>query len=198
MRRALILLMAMLLMTVVSWAGSLAPDAFDGYKGVQFGMTEKEAREAITTATGNEVTRSRSLLLSKWKLLNLDCALGALMSNGRVIAVSVTFMEEHTNPESYEDDYDRIQKALESKYGQPDEQYRIHDYDSLRSFGMALITGQASIYNGWWDGRERELATLNITHKLWGDNYKAEHMVAFTALQELKRRNAVRSEDAFK
>lgn len=197
MRRVIVLL-ALMLTASSTLAGSLHPSAFDGYKGVKFGMTTAEAREAIEAVTGGEVKDVNSRLMSRWTLLSLDCFLGALMFDGKVIAVSVIFVEKHISPEAYEDDYDRIQKALESKFGLPDEHSRVHDYDSRRSFGMALVTGEASIYNGWWDGKKRKLATINVTHKLWGDNYKASHMVAFTAFQELKRRNAARSEDAFR
>jgi len=118
-------------------------------------------------------------IIYKGSISNLECSIIFIFTSEKLIRGRYYFDENHSNTNSYIDDYQLIKKLLIEKYGNPkeDEQIWKNDLykDDYTGWGMAISLGHMYYYAKW------ETDQTEIFIQLYGDNYKIKHVIDYTS-----------------
>jgi hypothetical protein len=91
------------------------------------------------------------------------------------------FIQEHSNKNSYINDYDEMNETLKQKYGVPKETKKtwLNDLyrDDYDSWGFAISLGHLAYYSVY------ETESTTITILLQGENYDISHGVEYKSRQ---------------
>ena len=137
-----------------------------GFRKTTWGMTKEQVRR---TEKGKVAKEESDMLVYEGSVLNLNCLILYLFTEGKLVRAKYGITEKHTNKNDYISDFGSLKKSLTKKYGKPtkDKQYwrnklYRNDYDQR---GFAVSLGHLSYFTKW------EPASTNITLFLRGDNF---------------------------
>jgi hypothetical protein len=150
-----------------------------GFRGIQWGLTEADVRKAeageIASAQVNNI--GLKVLAFKGKIGNLECLVGYYFAENKLVEGRYIFVNEHSNPTLFIDDYHEIDSSIQEKYGTPSEKDTIWRDELYKSkpaeWGMAVQVGHLAFQTMW------NLKDCSIIHLLKGDNFAANHAVDY-------------------
>lgn len=141
-------------------------------------------------ATGNDDT-----FYFMGKIGGLNAAVAFYFIEKKLFKVRYLFLEEHTNKQSFINDFATVTDILDKKYGERRvEKIWSNDLykDDFDGWGMAIAIGHLLMYT------ERETETTSIEHTITGDNYKIEHDLQYTSKQLIGKVKEKKEQDASK
>lgn len=115
-------------------------------------------------------------IIYKDSILGMESQIIYLVSDGMLIRGVIKVKQPHSNPDSYIDDFKKLDQVLKDKYGKPEKEQEAWMTDSsvIRSKpGLAVQMGKLMYVTSW------ESENLRVEHALSGDNYKAEHVLHY-------------------
>lgn len=138
------------------------------FRNVKWGMS---VQNVIDSESLTLIANQDEQLFYSTSILNRECYLFYGFKNNNLLnSAGYFFKIEHSNFNSYIDDYLEIQNALISKYGEPLENERIWNNDLLKNntqnWGTAISMGYLQ-YRSLW-----KTETTKIILKMYGDNYE--------------------------
>ena len=174
------LLMILVICILLLGVCASAEEEFSFRSGIKFGMTKSEVK-ALEGGTPKQ-EEADALMYTNEEAAGKDASLIYYFEGGKLYLILVVFEEEHTNDNLYIDDFEDIDEALKTKYGTPyinaeklwkDDTYKSDPND----WGFAVCVGDLIYMTSFsiCDG------TVEIMHGLNGDNYEANHMLAYEA-----------------
>lgn len=121
-----------------------------------------------------------SLVYNDAKILGLSCSIMYMFYDDRLSNSGYVFSEKHVNKNLYYEDYLKIVKSYEEKYGEPSEKSEEWN-DSLykgnmEEIGMAISTGHVMFITKW------ETDSTKIGLVLKGDNFEISTAVVYQPL----------------
>lgn len=137
------------------------------------------SRETVkATETATLLKEASQALGYSGEVAGLPCVILYVFVADHLVRGNYGFMPQHSNPNHYIDDYERVKKFLVHKYGPPeggDERiWRGEPYENDPAhWGMAVLTGEL-IYQANW-----ETPGTEILLRLSGDNYKPDLTVQY-------------------
>ena len=155
-----------------------AEEEFTFRNGIKFGMSKSEVK-ALEEGTPAE-EQSDAVLYANQEAAGKDASVVYYFEDGKLYLILVVFKEEHSNDNLFIDDFEDVDEALKTKYGTPyidakkmwsDDTYQSDPND----WGFAVRVGDLTYMTLFsiCDG------TVEIMHALSGDNYEADHMLAY-------------------
>jgi len=137
-------------------------------------MTQEEVKQAEELELMEEES---NYLGYRTTLADLKCNILYIFTNNTLTRTKYWFIAEHSNENDYISDYNKIQKLLKNKYGEPEEDQEYwknnlykDDYDQ---WGLAISIGHL-VYYCEWDSPE----TI-VQHGLYGENYSISHAIEY-------------------
>lgn len=156
-------------------------EGFD-FRQTKWGFT----KEQVKNIEGNEpYIDIENTLAYKKSVANLDCLIGYMFINDKLVRAKYLFEIEHSNKNDYISDYNKIKQILKEKYGvqkeSNDMQWNNDLYkDSFQDYGFAISLGHLRYLSSW------DTNTTKIMLALYGENYKVNLISDYSSKQYLK------------
>jgi len=147
--------------------------------GMTWGMSMVDAISVNPKTTGREADQ----IFYQSTIDNQDTTVVLIFTNDKLARVFYSINAKHSNDQAYLTDFANIDDLLKDKYGNPissgpqwvDDLYK----DRQDEWGMAVAAGRMQMRSEWNTPR------TDITHVMFGDNFKITHGIAYTS-RELK------------
>lgn len=140
--------------------------------GIQFGMSQEDVIEI----TGKPDSIADNVLGYVTTVSNLDCIMVLGFDDNYLYLLGYSFTEKHSSDNLYVNDFEKVDKMLQEKYGihDPVEEWTNTLYkDSENNRGFAVSKGDLSITNNWYT------LDATITHTISGDNFDISHVLVY-------------------
>lgn len=156
-----------------------------GFRQTLWGMSKeqvrlKETAELIKEQKGDGATSGLDILMFKSNINGLNCIIGYYFANNRLTRARYLITEEHTNNNSYIDDFNQMKSGLSSKYGKPERDQLLWTNnlykDNPDEYGMAVSAGHLKYVAEWYP--EESAIQLLLT----GDNFKITLWVEYAGI----------------
>lgn len=168
-------------------------DGFD-FRQTKWGFTTDQVKKI----EGDEpYINTENTLAYKKSVAGLDCLIGYMFIENKLVRAKYIFEEEHTNKNDYISDYNKIKGVLTEKYGDKKESndaiwnndlYK----DSFQDYGLAISIGHL-IYISSWDTNTTKIALV-----LRGDNYKIDLVTEYSSKQYSQLTEQVKKQSLIK
>lgn len=148
------------------------------FRKTTWGMTKEQVKK---TEKGKvEIEKDNSLIYSG-KVGGLECGIGYVFAEGKLVRTRYLIIEKHTNKNDYITDYKSLKEILTKKYGKPieDKQYWKKDLykNDYQDWGFAISLGHLTYFATWRTNK------TDIVLGLYGDNYKINLGVEYESIQ---------------
>jgi hypothetical protein len=157
------------------------------FRGIPWGQEARLIKKSISEKPLYDDDR---VLSYKDNLGGLNTQYVFFLANGRFVRGRYIFTDSHTNNNLFMTDFEKIDKILKEKYGDPKEHKEnwLNDLykDDFERWGLAISMGHLFIFSEWTKGN------VSIYHSLHGDNFEIYHIL------EYQQRNMQDLEDALK
>ena len=141
-------------------------------------MNKTEVR-AVETAKPTENSDSDEYLLYRDSVEGLNCLLGYVFINDRLVRALYVIDQKHTDLIDYLSDYQRLKRALSKKYGPPAEDEEEWSNDLYRGkpaeYGSAVSLGHLKRFTAW------KTATSDINIFLTGNSREIDLSVDYSS-----------------
>jgi hypothetical protein len=156
------------LLTILTVGLGVAQQKSFDFRKVNWGMSQKQVK---ATEVGKVHDEDYETVLYKGTVSGMDVTIMYKFTNSQLTQCAYFFDIEHSNKNSYIDDYKRVRKSLVDKYGEPKMSNELVWYNELfkddpSQWGLAVSAGHCTYLTSW------ETTTTNIRLVLHGDNYK--------------------------
>jgi hypothetical protein len=146
------------------------------FNNVHWGDGIQTVEDAIA---GKPITKNESSIVYRQTLGTHPAILAFHFTDGKLSSAVYWISEDHSEPSAYLGDFDDLDKLLIDKYGKPYHS-RMSWVNSLfqndpSHYGIALAAGQMRKDSIW------DLKTMNITHAVYGDNFKVKHGIEYSS-----------------
>ncbi len=155
------------------------------FRKIRWGMTVEEVKKEEEGLYKCGESKNALFLCKKLRLLGLDTELVYTFIFEELHQGRYEFQVKHSYENAYIDDFNKVQKALEKKYGPPAKgpkyywKNRLYESDESKH-GFAVSIGHLELLYDWdYPSPPHPEKTTMINHSLWGDNYKMKHMVIY-------------------
>lgn len=122
------------------------------------------------------------------RLSALDALVVYHFQNNSLVAGSYLFTQDHLTENTYIIDFEKIEKLLHTRYGDPDSAAKIWRDDTFKTdpsqWGLALLLG-GLIYQSEWITDDTQ-----ILHQLYASDRKITHTIRYDHRASLKQRQA--------
>ena len=175
--------------TLMLWTTAVLaaqPAQKEDFRQTHWGMSKAEVR-AVETARPTEDPDDEGYLLYRDSVEGLNCLLGYLFINDRLVRALYVIDQKHTDPTDYLSDYQRLKQALNQEYGQPAEDQEVWSNNLYRGkraeYGNAVSLGHLKRYTAW------KTPTSDIDIFLTGNNRRINLSIDFSCkgLTELRK-----------
>ncbi|MGE4412433.1 MAG: hypothetical protein AB7E45_01890 [Candidatus Caldatribacteriota bacterium] len=176
----LLIIFGLVLLSICSFTYAQEYD----FRQVKWGMSKEDVKEIEDRdIVYEDVGGTQELILYADQISKFDCFVSYLFVQDKLASAGYYINEEHTNKNTYIDDYEKLKELLSKKYGQPikdniiwkDDLYK----DNKKDWGLAISIADL-VYSSCW-----ETPTTDIELILTGDNYKIELVIKYVS-KELK------------
>lgn len=151
------------------------------FRDVQWGMSVNKVKEIEKTKLISEQKGYKDILIYSDSLMGLDCHVGYVFVNDKLVRSKYIITQKHTNKNEYIYDYDRLKKILIDKYGEPEWTKNNDDKTWLNSlfkgspedWGKAVSAGHL-VYSSEWHTPKSKIGL-----SLSGDNFEIELVIEY-------------------
>ena len=165
---------------VVVLAGAtqaFAEESFD-FRNTRWGMSQAQVRASESGKPFQEFENAAGFIYDK-NVAGMKCSIAYVFVANMLVRARYTFHEEHSNPDQYIVDREKLHNILSKKYGDPDNDETIFiankEYYSRNrdKIGRGFATGDINRRSFW------HTAWTDIYLYLSGDNYRNELFVEY-------------------
>lgn len=175
MKKLIVMLFTVLVFVGTAFAEGTSPNPIDArkydFRHSTWGMT----REEVIASEGKQPDfTDKNTIVYKGKLLSMDALIGYIFASDQLVRAKYILKTEHSNKQSYIQDFNKIITVLTQKYGSPEED-KVYITDKLYNDdeGMAYATGRKHRFVIW------ESTNTKICAALTCDNYKISPAVEY-------------------
>lgn len=151
------------------------------FRDVQWGMSVNKVKEIEKTKLISEQKGYKDILIYSDSLMGLDCHVGYVFVNDKLVRSKYIITQKHTNKNDYIYDYDHLKQILIDKYGKPEWTKNNDDKTWLNSlfkgspedWGKAVSAGHL-VYASEWHTPKSKIAL-----SLSGDNFEIELVIEY-------------------
>lgn len=162
------------------------------FNKLHWGDSQETAQKAFA---GAPINKNDTVLIYQQTLGSHPVLMALHFTDDKLTSADYWVTEQHSEPATYLDDFRDVDAMLKDKYGKPyysgmswrNELFR----DNPSRYGLALASGQMRMESDW------SLDTMQITHGVYGDNFKVKHGIEYTSKEfawEVKQ--ATKAKDA--
>ena len=144
------------------------------------GLAWRTSMQEVLASEGEPINRDKDSLVYELEFGSLPARAFFHFVNNRLAKAGYNFASDHASPDSYLDDFDRIQAILIGKHQEPKDN-KIHWINDLykndrRNWAPALASEHLVLMTTW------ETKESKITHVMSGRNGKIIHWVRYESL----------------
>ena len=157
------------------------------FRNISWGMTRSQVEKAESLKI---ITVIDNRMFYKTSLMELDTTLIYEFTNNSLTSAAYFFNAQHTNPQSFYIDYNKIHDLLIKKYGNPVRFEKVWKNDlfkgDVENYGSAIMSGHLDIFALW------ETKSTNIIHASTGDNLEVQHIIRYESKQNIEQEQSKR------
>lgn len=158
------------------------------FRKTTWGMTKEQVKK---TENSESIQEDDEILAYKGTVADLDCIIGYVFADGKLVRTKYRVLETHTNRNDYISDYNSLKKILTEKYAKPKDDKTVWKNDLYRTdrteWGFAVSLGHL-VYYCKWENNESDIILY-----LHGENYEISLDVEYSSkalkgLEEKKKK----------
>lgn len=148
------------------------------FRNTKWGMSMQQVKRQEEAEL---VSENETILGYRATLNGLDCLIGYIFAQGKLVRATYLIDAEHSNKNDHIKDYSGLKSLLVQKYGSPSEDEVVWRDDLYRDtssdWGMAISVGHLIFYSKW------ETRTSTVFLGLSGENFEIKHAVEYKSKQ---------------